>query len=601
MTQDQQSEASHVRRFGETISDSAEWFWRAIERSKESPVITALVTGTAGVLVLLFAAGMMWPLDRRIIDYYPGDVADFLLAAKSVIQGERLNIDLLTPIGPGFFYPIILGMKWFGGGAAAINFSIFLTGGAMAVLSTAAAPGRLSFLSGVVFAMTSVLIVVQPVNLGDNFNWLSVAMEYNKSGFAATLILFVVLCLPSPSWRGAKIAETSLIFAILMFCFFSKISYFIVGATASAMSVVIRQRDARWTPISALVAAVACIAVLLPWDRAYLHDIVFSGFQSGKARTDIYMFIDLALNNAYVVVLGLIAVFFSAAFVPRNGNSITYYAVVLAMILGGGFASLSQNSQRLLVPSAFALFVVMFETTIAPLSKMGFQLVGASSNQRTRLPLLRVISVILLIWYPVIIGCYGGMALSKYAGLSRNITAYRSEIPLGNATQGLLFDNRAASRFLSKIDRVAKYVPGDASDSQYAFIDNPGAWFAIIANARELVKQQQITSGSVLTFDTVNGPALLPGLKAAAPWHLWVHPTFRPIDADTVFRSADLVFLPHYPSPSATFARMMEIYGATLRARYRTIAQSQYWTLCRRTDEVSAAAGTQPCELMGGE
>jgi hypothetical protein len=559
--------------------------WAITERWKANPTATAVVATFTGLGVLLWCAWMLSPLDKRIIDYYPFDVAAFMLAAKSLLQGPALYVDQLTPIGPWFFYPIVWGMQWFGAAGAALNFSILLAGTLMALLCVAAAPGRLSPLSAAVLAATAVLITLQPANLGDDATQLSVAMQYNKAGFAALLILFVILGLPARARRAYTTLEIALLTLVLLCCFFTKITFFVVAVVASLLSVLMRSGTARATPLIAVGLALVAIA-LAPEHGAYLHAIIFSGFQSGHARTDISAYIDLLVGNGYLIAISLLAAVFTASLAPRSPLT---YAAVLAIILGGSFAALSQNAQDLLLPSAAAVFIIFFEWSLSPLSSANPAVQSLAQNQPHQLSLLRLTAILFLVWYPVTVAAYSCLPLSSYASLSGKIGTGRTEIPIGNMTKGLVFDPVRTTRFLSTIAAAGRIASTSPDADQDLYIADPGAWFATLADAAALMKRAGVRGGTAFTFDKVNGPALIPGVTASWPWHLWAMPAFKPVDAQATFRCVDLVFIPRYPSEFEITRRLLRFYNGFVRSHYRVVAESRFWTICGR-----APAGPPP-------
>ena len=141
---------------------------------------------------------------------------------------------------------------------------------------------RLPILPAAIFVVFACLLVLMPANVGDHPNVYSFAMSYNRYGWSAFAILSLILFLPPHDHRRRRdIAEMAIAAGLLIAMFYLKVTYFVVGAAALGVALVVcphvRVRWKGW-------AACALLAVLLPalpnnWP--YIADLVAAASAGG--------------------------------------------------------------------------------------------------------------------------------------------------------------------------------------------------------------------------------------------------------------------------------------------------------------------------------
>ncbi|MDD4616204.1 MAG: hypothetical protein PHW76_03695 [Alphaproteobacteria bacterium] len=534
---------------------------------------------------LVFAAGsafIMSPLDKALINRYPLDVCEFVLALKAVLGGQALNIDQLTPIGPLFFFPMVAGFKLFGSAVAGIHFSVLFEALLGCALCALAAHRRLSVINGVLIVLVYVIVCLQPCNLGETAA--SIAMEYNKYCFSALLLYFVVLCLPKGKGYTDAFVLCLLFYVMLM----TKMSYAVVAVVAAVMSAGLRQGRDKAVPFLAILLGLA-FAMLTPHSGDYFKDFVFSGLQSGKTKLNYEEICALFLKNnlpfAFAFVIYLICG-------KNSSRRASEYILAAAITLGGSFAALTQNAQWRLMPSAIACFVIYFEWSRAFICGLPIDI--DASQRKHSAAIFSSKMMIMFIFYGLMVLFVGSSGIVAYAAAIRRPSAGNIEAQLGQFTSGILYPDYLSSGQEISLAEFSKMAHRKIQD---VYIDAPAFWFASLKEAEKLATTIHLVSGSVFTFDAVNGVALLDGFMPSAPWHLWTQAKFKLLPADDVFRAADAVFIPRYPAHRDVYVQLEKKYGAYVAGHYAVAARSDMWMICQKKDVGSTTLKREPCEV----
>jgi hypothetical protein len=535
---------------------------------------------------------MLAPLDLRLIERHPLDIAHFLIAAKALAAGQQLHADQLTAIGGAFMLPLAWAYNLLGSGALALNSAYAAAAPVICCLCIAVSYRRLSPFSAAVMTAFAVLSTLQPFNLGDDFHALSVAMQYNKIGFALLLILFVVLAIPRSSRRGGRSAlDVALIVIILTLCFYLKVTYFVVGATAAvliAASIPALLGD-RIRVVVAVALASTIIAVV-PGSDNYIRDIMFSGLESDNAILGPYAYVTMIRENADIVMLSIATAGLTVVLRPDRLREAVVFGVVF---LGGSFAALSQNAQAHMMPSAAAFTIVLSEW-LRQKQSAGPSSPGAGPASTLRLQLIRLAAGLVLVLYPGLLATQAALGLSYY----RSTVADDERIhtaTFSSAVNGVTFRRSSTEHGWEslKVARLSRQAGLTARDP---FLNAPGAWFTAVANADALVRQVGLRPGTVFTVDTINSAALIDGMMPAAPWHLWVQEGFQPVSED-VLASVDHVFLPVRWGQPKIQERVWNIYGDKIEANFVEAARSDMWVICtRRGKEADQDTSRSSCK-----
>lgn len=542
-----------------------------------------------GSLILAGFAAMLWPLDKLVINFYPLDLSEFALVVKSVLEGQILNKDILTPIGPYFFYPMVWGYQFFGTMASAINFAAFFHALIGIILIALLTPQRLSWLSALILLFINCLICVQPANLGDFA--LSPAMEYNKYCWSFLMIYFVALFLPGQK----KSIDIIIICASFYILFMTKMSYACVAFVATFMATpIIRASGQRSAPILGLVTSFTLI-LLTPGIQNYLNDFVISAFKSGVARYGSKHYLNLFYINFTVFFIAFIPCVIGIRKGYNNGlKFITTYIIIVC----GSFVILTQNYQALFLPSIVSLFVIFYEWRKKHLlSATHNDIENQKKLNPFRLKLYQAISVLILIYYPLNIFTFSILPFIDYATHIKGGSNAMQYILDNKLTQQITFMNES----LFNEEKLAQVKDYDVANTQRLnmdfYLDMPDLWFKTIKDAGELTKAHGINTATAFTFDAINGPALNDGISLTPGWHLWAQTLFYPIPIEHIFPKVDIVFIPHIPSARMAYFNYIAKYGEYVEQNYKAVGQSNFWLLCTKKTNNTDEQKSIPCAV----
>ncbi len=540
---------------------------------------TTLLGVLIGAAILGAWAALSWPLDQRPIVRYPQDVAYLLVAAEAISQGQTLHQDQLTPIGSLAFYPVAIGKQLFGTSGAAFNFLVASSALTVFAFTLLVSWRRLSPISAAALMGMNLLAVLIPVNLGDSYGSLSIAMHYNKWCFALLAIAFLASYWPvsRSRWR----LDGGILAACLALLFFIKITYFLVAYVAAILALLLPLRDRRPRRMLAVTLLILAAAMaVLPANWPYFLDIYRSGLASDSLGLGPYHILDMIRAN-YDAVFAVLAAFALLYAVTARTN-LGHYPVLAAaiVILGGSFAALSQNAQGGGLPSLIALLIILFEITRRE--------IAATAERRSRRRAIAAAALVLLL-YP------GAMAFDSYLSFSRYQNAAHRFAEVAGASpdgplSGILVDPGKRTRSdawmsLPNAPDVRRAIlPGGD-----IYIRNASGYFHTLLDASHLAKGQVGPKLRVWTADCVNGPALFDQFAPARGWYLWTYSGFSPLPAEELFRDVDAVMIPHYPAELRVRDKMLQAYGEVIASRFVRLARSSYWTLCINSDHPRAA------------
>jgi hypothetical protein len=278
----------------QTVSPGApggDWVLRLVMAARRSPGFgshLAIAALLAVILCICIRTGIV-PMRS-----YVEDIIFFADNAWRVVWGQRPHVDYSSGMGPVTYLISALGMKLAGGNLNGLGYGNAIAGIAIGIWAYALLVRRVSGLLAVAGAAMLCLLALAPVQLGESFRLSTIAMSYNRQGYAL-LGLLIVESFPlrqgEPARGAGGALSTGAVCAVLLFL---KANYFLVGLVLAAISVVWSGRLER-RRLFGLAAgfAVAAMAFL-----AYLR------FDVGAMWADLRMAADArsgAISPAFVV------------------------------------------------------------------------------------------------------------------------------------------------------------------------------------------------------------------------------------------------------------------------------------------------------------
>jgi hypothetical protein len=272
-------------------------------RAYERATTAAVILITSLLAVLLAAPG------KTVVTKYLNDLLVFLDGAHRVVSGQMPHRDYHTPIGAVADLLPTVGFVLTGsfGAAMPAGFAVLML--LLAPLMAHVLTSRLGPALAVCFAIYLGLILAAPANLGESSATLSFGMFYNRIGWAAIALLFV---LSLPPRRGSNPISDGLCAALLtLLMIYIKISFGVVAIALLALMMF--DERARWCSAFALaVTAIVTVGLqaFLGLPKAYLADLLIAGpargaVQGGLAR----LLVNVEENlSDYALFAGVVAI-----------------------------------------------------------------------------------------------------------------------------------------------------------------------------------------------------------------------------------------------------------------------------------------------------
>lgn len=488
--------------------------------------------------VLLAAPG------RTVTSKYLNDLLIFLDGAHRIALGQVPNVDFHTSLGPLAFYIPAAGYALSGSLGAAMPVGMALVVLLMTVLAAVIIPSRMRWSLGLPTALYLLLVVAVPANPGEAISEITFAMFYNRIGWAALGLLFVLYLPRQARMSGNDAVDATCTAALVLLMLYTKVTYGLVGLGFLLLMLTDR-RQVRWVGLAFAITLGAVLAIEAVWQGGAEHiaDLRLASAVSGSVPT-IQRLVDvIASNLADIAVYGLFAVLL--LWLARSIRDFLF----LGFCLGSGILIIEQNFQIVGILTLSAGAAVASEQLLR--QPLAFERLRLAAG----LPLLMAILIL-----PASVANLANLGL--HAGLA--MSGRGEQVPLPQ---------------FEGIRLVRTFGPGS--------YERFSRYNETIADGRMALGGLDPRAERVAVMDFVNpfsaGLSLQPP-KGDYPWYHWgrtldaVH--FPP--ADETLADADIVMQPKLPIERYTGEGMPRIYEGYLRENFRQVADTRYWTVYRR-------------------
>lgn len=504
-----------------------------------NPGLTAALVGLAGVIaatgaMLLASAGVVV---SRAMSW---DLLFNLAGAWHLEQGRIAHVDFHDPVGQLYFRLTQLGFWLCGPSILA-----FVVGDlvAAAVLFTAAAVAgvpRLPPLATMVFILFTTLLVLMPVNVGDEPTDFTFAMSYNAYGWAAISILSIILFVPRRHPCEGAWIDAALGGLLIVAMYYLKISYF-AAALAELAVAFVACRHVRRGPW--LVAAGLAVAIsVAPFNWPYLADLANVMTSPGALATYFEISRLKALVRVNLAELSLYAAIAAASLGLWLTGRATWrlpMAVILMMMVGA--ILLASNAQTHgIVLAATTLFLLFDQLRI----DAAFRRVAP-----------------LLLLYPLWLAVTAGASLVAY-----RLAAADSD--------GLLIVDRTNLHGLAVPDGDSPIPPGEEIDQD--------DYVQTILEAADLLRRTRDGGRGVVLLDQVNPMPFVLGQPPRKSARLWLDVDFPWPRPDVMFAGANHVLVPKQPTYTAVTKKALRLYGSYMAGAFPVRTESRGWIMLSR-------------------
>ncbi|MBV9747098.1 MAG: hypothetical protein JO099_25325 [Acidobacteriia bacterium] len=506
---------------------------------------TARVTLLAAVFAIC-AIRAYYGLSRIVI--YTHDAFVYLNGAERVLHGQRPHVDFYSGLGALNYLLTAAGLLLSHGRPSGISYGQAVFGLLAGFAAYRLARPRLTALACIVYTLFVTLLVVAPFNIGEAFDAISVAMLYNREGYALlALVLLESACAPEANPRREEVIGGVISGAAAAAAAFLKITYLPCALLLLvALIGVRRQSQARWIAVGCGMLAIATPILI------YIHGFhpMWTDLRlvAGAKRIDGYqarMKLAGAISASIVPLAALAAS--CLVLLHKSGRGLfrlRNLAIAAACVTVIGLLTLVSNWQDTGMPLDTA-FCIILASGIA-------RVAGLAGYVRTR--------ALVLIWACVLIS---DRPIADLVGLL-NAARYRNA---NRPPDVLAIDAPVVANIWSNEQDYVEYV-------------NQGLRMV----RRNLRPEDNI---AVLDFsDPFTYSLQLPLTKTGAAWLVYnddFNEQYHPLPKQ-VFADARLAIV---SKKNHDFKRMMAVYGSYLSQHYRLVEQSDWWSLYRRNREAA--------------
>jgi hypothetical protein len=531
----------------------------ALTAGRDSRRLAALIC----LLALCAVAGAAACIGAVRTFYYGYDIFVPLDGAWRFICGQRAHIDFYSCWGPLQYIVFGAGLMLAGNSINGFGYGLALAALTLGISTWVVCRRRMFPVPAILASIAVALLTAAPFPLGLRPTTLSHAMSYNRWGFA--LIGIVLLeAFSSPADRRDALVGGLIAGACCAAALFVKASYFLVGATVIAVSMLVARQRPRLVGIAAGAAAVSLVIVsYLHFDlRAMFTDLAIAGAARKNGMS--LWGLRWAVLDELPSFLPLLAAAILLAFDPwrRRGESLAVqYSPLLAsvLVLFGGALLMFSNAQI----GGFPMIML-------------FALVISNEALRRSLGTMQAAP-----YYCAIVAIAGVSFLPGFTADAAG-TAY-----------GLIQRVRPlpsnVARFHSA--QLSKLVLMDVPDGRdWETRSNGANYVEYINDAVDLIQKNSLPSESAMAFDTIDPLpyALLRKPPEGGYIAMAIDNSYsdeKKPSPERLFGNVDIVMYPKYPAGAEVhWQALRRNYEPYLRSHFSQCAESSRWLLFRRRD-----------------
>ncbi len=537
----------------------AGWTLRLVTAARRGPGLGSLAAIAALLTIILCISLRTGIVPMRS---YVHDMVFFADNAWRVLWGQRPHVDYSSGLGPVTYLLSALGIRLASGNLNGLGYGNACAGIAIGIWAYVLLAKRVSGWLAVTGAAMLCLLALAPVQLGESFRLSTIAMSYNRQGYAL-LGLLIIESFPvreqEPSRGFGGAISTGAVCGILLFL---KANYFLVGLVLAAVSLVwtgrLERRRAYGMAAGFAVVAAAFLAYLRFDVGAILADLRMAADARSGAVSPAFVAQVFAENFPGFLILGGLALMTRILRRPAAdpgwiGSLLGFRALALtAMVYCAGVMLLVTNCQLERLP-LHELLALLFVDCIL---------------QCTRLD-VRYAAVMALVGIGLILGTQSPDEFALVNGLRLKLHTPRAlayPIASGGYAGAVFIDDylenspRPYGRFL------ATYLT-DGTDMLH----------------RELRPGEKVT-----TLDTYNPFPFALGIEPprggmASATYNYLFSDRRHPTPDAFFGNADVVMYPkEHELQDNQWPGLLIYYYPEIERRFRLVAESAQWRMYRR-------------------
>ncbi len=531
-------------------------------------------------LPLLLAAWMLISPENIFSREMSLDLLFNLEGAWHLYSGHIPHVDFHDPLGTLNFALTELGFRIIGVGPQAFIVGVLIYAGFIFLTAICALSPRLPVGAAAVAVLYVTLLVLVPINIGDDPSIYTFAMAYNRFGWATLVLLFLLLSLPPAQGQHRLYRDPIIAVMLLTALFYLKITYFLVGIGATIAALVlsdhVRSAARSWRFALGAILVVAALPVNYP----YWRDI-WAAVMSGAVRNDALGVVKSLLIKGAETSLLLVQLL-CLVWLWQSRHIRGRYLLIALFIAACGPVVLSQNAQTDGVPLDMVI---------------SFMLFTGLRKAWLHLPLRQHAGVLLLLVASLIPPAFA------VASMSTSIAGYRTK---ATQTTGAVVVGETNLRGL--------VVPADSGDMIDAFTQGAVSPQLLVA-AREQHPRWELTQAEylktvleaaalfrgsadhpphaaaprIMTFDSIDPLPFMLGFTPPRGTSLWLDPVFPWPPAEKVLGDVDVILIPKFINGVTELA--LARYGEYLHRHFVAERETTSWVVYRRNDPAPPTPG----------
>jgi hypothetical protein len=431
------------------------------------------------------------------------------------------------------------------------------------------------------------LLIGGPVNLGEDSNNVSYGMYYNSLGWAALTLLMLTYIGPFKISRTSGIIDDIVCGLILLFMFYVKVTYAVVGATFLVLMFVL-EKDRRRRPsviisFSVPLAGALGVELLYRLHWAYYQDLVMALGANSAVRGGVKHLLSIIASNVQDLALAIFAVGLLALQRLLRARDV----FVLLLVAGSSVLILNQNTQ------------VRGLATIVFILALCAERLARASHEVGRKPAWSALyaAIALLVVFVVTPITSRGLALARHAAAPPFRHVLLTDMP--RELDGFVVEDHNLIWWLRTPEgETVRRLIKDGNFEALRHYEAPfqslfqTEYIATVSDGIDVLKRLAPEGKSVVVLDFNNPFSFTLGLPPPRGDALINHvdrilSRNHPIPAEEYFASATFVMIPRVPVLPETRDYLVDVYGGHLARHFRPVAESRYWTVLRRKEEAS--------------
>ena len=300
------------------------------------------------------------------IRQYPQDIFGYLDGIHRTMSGQVAYRDFFAKLGilvyalPALFVRLgadpLLSLAYAQAALLTLNLVVLLH-----LLNT-----RISGIPGLLFGLWTALLLAARMNLGEDPQYVTFSMNFNRYCTVFLSEIFILLFIPSKDGTPINVRIDVVVISLLtLILFYSKITYCVAAMLALVLSSLMSRANARQLMAAVLLFLVVAVSLELRYrfHRAYLAETIMvlqsSGLSRGGGTFINYKgILALILGNLPELVLCAIAPFIV---LYRHGALSRLDGSIFLFVAGISIALLSQNAQLQVLALPFSLLLIALD------------------------------------------------------------------------------------------------------------------------------------------------------------------------------------------------------------------------------------------------